>query len=638
MLLRLKLLILSYTLIAFGFSQEYVKNIGNPGIDDGCTFVEVYGNTIFVAGYTAKQSYIAALSKDGELLWKKYFSFSDNRNFITDIIIQNNQLIFCGYGHDPGTTVFDEFIVKYDYSNHKIAWARKTSLNIKPNNIHLAGNEIIVTGDEYAKGKFGLCFLKVQEKNGKISDFTTWYYTGHESAAISKIEDGILYSGGRYGLKPRTEKYRVAISQFKQEDFDQIKSHYFLNSKQDVARAYLADFIIDGDTIVSACFSNNKGVTNNYSISLLSTLKNGLANWNYEYTLQGYSSVTVRDMIALPDGYLVLGFTKTPNESLFLSKFDKEGYPITTHILGGEYTDKIILDQGKFMYLDGEDLYIVAQTKNLSNMGDFDSFIIKIKEGDSWNDSCFQVKEIELQMYAYENLIEGELALMQYDTSFKEMNIAFQQLNAPTEIDNYNCKQAIEEIQEELPEISFANAAFNNTVFLMDASLSMNTANRMPILKTSLFKILNYMRKEDKISASSYSDQSVLVLDGISAAQTSEIEGRIDSLESSGQSDLIAGLQMGIKVAEDNYLEGFNNRVIITTDGVLSFDKQKELENILLKNKNKDLVFTIFLFNKSTVYYNQLKTITEKVNANIYVIEPQNIEQVLLRELGANTK
>ncbi|MEX0595661.1 MAG: hypothetical protein WD512_04100, partial [Candidatus Paceibacterota bacterium] len=161
-------------------AQTFVKNIGNPGIDDGITFLSEHNSTIYLAGYSGKQAYLAALLEDGELLWKQYFKFAEGKNFITDLYINNNEIFICGYGHDAGTTEFEEFFVKFNSSSKKIEWARKTSLNIKPNNIHFYKDQIYVTGDEYAKGKFGLCFLSLDQKNGKINKFETWYYMGHE--------------------------------------------------------------------------------------------------------------------------------------------------------------------------------------------------------------------------------------------------------------------------------------------------------------------------------------------------------------------------------------------------------------------------------------------------------------------------
>ena len=45
-----------------------------------------------------------------------------------------------------------------------------------------------------------------------------------------------------------------------------------------------------------------------------------------------------------------------------------------------------------------------------------------------------------------------------------------------------------------------------------------------------------------------------------------------------------------IKLAENHFNELSNNRVIITTDGDLSFDQLKQLKEILIKNKNKNIM------------------------------------------------
>jgi len=618
-------------------SQTFVKNIGNPGIDDGITVLVENNNTLYVAGYSGKQAYLAALTTDGDLLWKQYFKYADSKNYISDLYVNNDEIILCGYGHDAGTTIFEEFFVKFNSSINKIEWARKTSLNIKPNNIHFYKDNIYVTGDEYANGKFGLCFLSLNEKNGKVNNSKTWYFMGHESASISLIEDDILYSGGRYGIRPKTDKYRASISQFNVNNFDQIQSNYFLNSKQDYARAYLTDMVIEEDSIVALCFSNNSGIDNYYTISLMSTAKNGSVNWSNEYSVKGYTSITARDMLKVADGYIVLGFTKSPNENLLLIKFDKQGYPIYAYELGGKFSDNIILDQGKFLAYNNGDLYLAAQSKNISEIGDYDSFIIKIKEGEAWSDSCFASKEIKLEMKAYEILIEGEIVLAAYDTVFKETNIAYEILNPRTEINSFLCRDVAP--KDSISEAySFENTAFNNTVFLMDASLSMNREDRMPILKKSLFKILNYMRNEDQISVVSYADNATLILNGVSASKDEEIQLKIDSLSSSGQSDIMAGLQMGLKVVEDNFKESSNNRIILTTDGDLSFDKQKELRELLLKNNNNKVIVSIFLFNNSSTYFKQLSDIAAEVGATVFVVNQENIETTLLNELRAKKR
>ena len=67
-------------------------------------------------------------------------------------------------------------------------------------------------------------------------------------------------------------------------------------------------------------------------------------------------------------------------------------------------------------------------------------------------------------MKAYEELIEGEIALSAYDTAFKETNIAYELLNPRTEINNFLCRD--KEEKDSIPEAySFENIAFNNTVW-----------------------------------------------------------------------------------------------------------------------------------------------------------------------------
>ena len=616
------------------FGQSFLKNIGNPAIDDGATCMTMAQDQVFVAGYSGKECYIAMLELNGELIWKKYFTFSEHRNFISDMLVEEDHLVFCGYGHNAGTDVFDEFFVRYDYVNHQVDWARKTALNIKPNNIHPYDDGYIVTGDEYAKGKFGLSFFKLQSKNGRVNDFTTWYYMGHESASHSAIIDDIIYVGGRYGLKPRTDKYRASLSQFKTSDFSQIQSNYFLNSKQDEARAYLSDFFLRDDTIIAACYSNNKGIDNQYSLSLISTLLDGTVNWSYEYRLPNFSSLTSRDILPVEDGFYVFGITKSPEEQILLAKFGFDGYLKNAQLFGAGYNDNVFMDQGSFIAAHKGSIYLAAQTKNLSAMGDYDSFLMRLKEGETSDNACSLITAVALDMYGYEEFIEGTLNLLEYDTSFKEMNIAYEQLSSKLEIDDYICQQNILE-EEEKQAISFENIAFNNTVFLMDASLSMNRPDRMPILKKSLYRLLKFMRSEDKISAIQFADKAEVIADAISAANMDEIKLKIDKLSSTGQSDIIAGLQLGYELAKKHFSPEANNRIIITTDGDLSFDTQDKLRTFLKKKHDENIVFTILLFNNSSIYYQQLQQIANEVDSQIFVVNPENIEEILLNEFRA---
>ena len=169
----------------------------------------------------------------------------------------------------------------------------------------------------------------------------------------------------------------------------------------------------------------------------------------------------------------------------------------------------------------------------------------------------------------------------------------------------------------------------------MDASLSMNRPDRMPILKKALYRLLKFMRSEDKISAIQFADKAEVIADAISAANMDEIKVKIDKLSSTGQSDIIAGLQLGYEVVKKHFSPEANNRIIITTDGDLSFDTQDKLRTFLNKKRDENIVFTILLFNNSSIYYQQLQQIADEVGSQIFVVNPENIEEILLNEFRA---
>jgi Ca-activated chloride channel family protein len=143
------------------------------------------------------------------------------------------------------------------------------------------------------------------------------------------------------------------------------------------------------------------------------------------------------------------------------------------------------------------------------------------------------------------------------------------------------------------------------------------------------------MRSEDKISAIQFADKAEVIADAISAANMDEIKLKIDKLSSTGQSDIIAGLQLGYELAKKHFSPEANNRIIITTDGDLSFDTQDKLRTFLKKKHDENIVFTILLFNNSSIYYQQLQQIADEVGSQIFVVNPENIEEILLNEFRA---
>ena len=112
---------------------------------------------------------------------------------------------------------------------------------------------------------------------------------------------------------------------------------------------------------------------------------------------------------------------------------------------------------------------------------------------------------------------------------------------------------------DEIPQANF--------VFLVDVSGSMNSADKLPLLKKSLITMLGYMRPSDRIALVKYASGTELVLQSTSVSNRKTIENAINNLVAGGSTAGASGMKMAYEEAEKNFIKGANNRVIMGTDG-----------------------------------------------------------------------
>lgn len=764
------------------FTQSYVKVLGFKGVNDGPTCMIQHQDYLFIAGYAGMDSYIKKVDFNGNEIWSKNFNLSYSTDIISDLKVDGHFLIGCGYGHDSGLGDFDEFYFKYNLLEERFEWIKRTNIQLKPNNIQILSNgEYLITGDEFARVRFGIFLLTISAETGRKINYKTWYFSGRESASVSLLDNKTLYIGGRYGLKATEDKFRGAISAFDISTMHQKWSKYYLTARNKYARNYLANISMDGDTLVAAFFTNNLGIKSNYSASFGKFNKNGEIFWAFEYKLDGYNSITVRDLKVIKDGYLIYGYTRSPNENLYLLKIDKEGYPIWAKTFGTEnLPDAIAADQGSFLAIKNNLAYFVGQSRGATLVRDFNTVLVSTPINDDALDSNCWGKRVEVTFSSYLDLIEGDINLFQSDTLFRIKNKEFVVVDSIpkndflhcmeqhavndhdtlfknyflkipflendfiadpdiynktislkpkhgiasilndtvfyTRTDSLDCSldslkytlksttnfesEATIYIHKRIPikgsirfalledtllkapmigekywwddgdssmqrninkqgrytinilketcvyqqkylieenPFSFEYVAFNNTIFVLDISLSMNKSDRLPLLKEALFNTLNFMRAEDKISIISYSSETKVELNAIAANEIDSIKSKVSDLYASGQSNLNVknSVQTSFDVAKENFIEGGNNRIIFTTDGDISNDRREELKDIIKNKLPTNTYFSIFLFNDATVYKRQLEELANYSGAELTVITPENVQEVLLKELKA---
>lgn len=180
---------------------------------------------------------------------------------------------------------------------------------------------------------------------------------------------------------------------------------------------------------------------------------------------------------------------------------------------------------------------------------------------------------------------------------------------------------------------SMEGYAINNMVLLLDVSGSMNTPEKLPLLKKSVIEMLSMMRDEDRISIVIFSGKPKVLLTSTSFKDEERIAKAINSLKPSGKTDGNAGLKLAYKVADENYIRGGNNRIVLATDG--EFPINPDSEGLIRKFSGEDIFLTVFNFGNKSMNAKNLQKISSLGKGNYEFISKENVDLKLIREVKA---
>ena len=113
--------------------------------------------------------------------------------------------------------------------------------------------------------------------------------------------------------------------------------------------------------------------------------------------------------------------------------------------------------------------------------------------------------------------------------------------------------------REQLPPASL--------VFLVDVSGSMNSADKLPLLKSSLKLLAERLRPQDRISLVTYASGTQLVLPPTAGTEKTSIVNAIDALRAGGSTAGASGIELAYRTAQQAFIAGGINRILLATDG-----------------------------------------------------------------------
>ena len=117
-------------------------------------------------------------------------------------------------------------------------------------------------------------------------------------------------------------------------------------------------------------------------------------------------------------------------------------------------------------------------------------------------------------------------------------------------------------------EVSNSERPDASLTFVVDTSGSMDRDNRLGLVKVALERLVTELDADDTVAIVTYSDGAEVLLEPTSVRDRDEILDAIDELETDGSTNLEAGLLRGYQLADDAFVPGGINRVILASDGV----------------------------------------------------------------------
>ncbi|MDY6938894.1 MAG: VWA domain-containing protein [Cyanobacteriota bacterium] len=186
-------------------------------------------------------------------------------------------------------------------------------------------------------------------------------------------------------------------------------------------------------------------------------------------------------------------------------------------------------------------------------------------------------------------------------------------------------------------KIASENLPPSNLVFLFDVSGSMNDPNKLPLLKSGFRMLVNELNAEDRVSIVVYAGAAGVVLPPTPGSEKETILEAIDNLNAGGSTAGGEGIQLAYKLAEENFLEAGNNRVILASDGDFNvgISSDTELVKLIEGEREKGVFLTVLGFGSGNLQDAKMEKLANKGNGNYaYIDNELEARKVLVTEMG----
>ncbi|NNJ27368.1 hypothetical protein LzC2_34700 [Planctomycetes bacterium LzC2] len=175
-----------------------------------------------------------------------------------------------------------------------------------------------------------------------------------------------------------------------------------------------------------------------------------------------------------------------------------------------------------------------------------------------------------------------------------------------------------------------------NLVFLLDVSGSMNSPDKLGLVKEAMTLLTQQLGENDKVSIVVYAGASGLALPPTGGDDPNKIIAALDNLAAGGSTNGGAGIELAYSTAMENFIKGGVNRVILCTDGDFNVgvSDDSSLVSLIEEKAKSGVALSVLGFGTGNYQDAKMEQLADKGDGNYgYIDDIREAKKMLVEQL-----
>ena len=177
-----------------------------------------------------------------------------------------------------------------------------------------------------------------------------------------------------------------------------------------------------------------------------------------------------------------------------------------------------------------------------------------------------------------------------------------------------------------------------NLVFLVDVSGSMNSPDKLPLVKKTLRILTNQLRPQDKVTLITYASGEQLILPPTSGQDKNTILSAINRLQAGGSTAGASALNMAYEQAKKAWVKNGINRILLATDGDFNvgISDTEALKSMVAEKRKSGISLSTLGFGTGNYNEAMMEQIADAGDGNYsYIDNEKEARKVLQQQLSS---